>query len=117
MDFPGGSVGKASVYNVRDLGSIPGWEDSLEKEVATHCSTLALKIPWKEKLGAGYWPWSLKESGRTEQLHFHFQLFSTLALFPCIILGILCLHSEYLKLKVKHIYMYFLRKSWGLFFS
>ena len=24
MDFPGGSEGKASVYNVRDLGSIPG---------------------------------------------------------------------------------------------
>ena len=24
-DFPGGSDGKASVYNVRDLGSIPGW--------------------------------------------------------------------------------------------
>ena len=23
-DFPGGSDGKASVYNVRDLGSIPG---------------------------------------------------------------------------------------------
>ena len=24
MDFPGGSDGKASVYNVRDPGSIPG---------------------------------------------------------------------------------------------
>ena len=24
MDFPGGSDGKASVYNVRDVGSIPG---------------------------------------------------------------------------------------------
>ena len=24
MDFPGGSNGKASVYNVRDLSSIPG---------------------------------------------------------------------------------------------
>ena len=24
MDLPGGSDGKASVYNVRDLGSIPG---------------------------------------------------------------------------------------------
>ena len=24
MDFPGGSEGKASIYNVRDLGSIPG---------------------------------------------------------------------------------------------
>ena len=24
-DFPGGSDGKASAYNVGDLGSIPGW--------------------------------------------------------------------------------------------
>ena len=28
-----------------------GWEDSLEKEMATHSSTLALKIPWTEELG------------------------------------------------------------------
>ena len=25
MDFPGGSDGKASVYNTGDLGLIPGW--------------------------------------------------------------------------------------------
>ena len=30
-----------------------GWEDSLEKEMATHSSTLALKIPWMEEFGAG----------------------------------------------------------------
>ena len=30
---------------------IPGWEDPLEKEIATHCSTLAWKIPWKEEPG------------------------------------------------------------------
>ena len=40
-DFPGGSDGKASVYNVGDLGSIPGLGSSLEKEMATHPSTLA----------------------------------------------------------------------------
>ena len=28
MDFPGGSDGKASVYNAGDLGSIPGLERS-----------------------------------------------------------------------------------------
>ena len=44
----------------------------LEKEMATHSSTLALKIPWMEKLGAGYYPWSFKESGSTEWLHFFF---------------------------------------------
>ena len=47
-----------------------GWEDSLEKEMATHSSTLALKIPWTEELGAGYYPWACKESGTTERLHF-----------------------------------------------
>ncbi|CAI9161789.1 unnamed protein product [Rangifer tarandus platyrhynchus] len=39
--FPGGSDGKASAYNAGDLGLIPGWEDPLEKEMATHSSTLA----------------------------------------------------------------------------
>ena len=28
-----------------------GWEDPLEKEMATHSSTLAWKIPWMEKPG------------------------------------------------------------------
>ena len=47
---------------VRSLGG----EDLLEKEMATHSSTLALKIPWTEELGAGYYPWGHKELGRTE---------------------------------------------------
>ena len=50
-DFPGGSDGKASVYCVGDLGSIPGLGSSLEKEKATHSSSLAQKIPWTEELG------------------------------------------------------------------
>ena len=28
-----------------------GWENSLEKEMATHSSILAWEIPWTEKLG------------------------------------------------------------------
>ena len=28
-----------------------GWEDSLEKEMATHSSILAWRIPWIEKSG------------------------------------------------------------------
>ena len=43
-----------------------GWEDCLKKEMATHSSTLASKIPWTEELGAGYYPWGPKESGRME---------------------------------------------------
>ena len=29
-----------------------GWEDPLEKEMATHSSTLAWKIPWTEEHGS-----------------------------------------------------------------
>ena len=47
-----------------------GWEDSLAKEMATHSSTLALKIPWTEELGAGYCPWGCKELGMNERLRF-----------------------------------------------
>ena len=45
IDFLVGSHGKASAYDVGDLGSTLGWEDPLEKEMATHSSTLAWKIP------------------------------------------------------------------------
>ena len=37
----GGSVLKESTCNVRDLGSIPGWEDTLKEGMATHSSVLA----------------------------------------------------------------------------
>ena len=47
---------------VRSLGG----EDPLEKEMATHSSTLAWKIPWTEEL-VGYSPWDGKESDTTEQ--------------------------------------------------
>ena len=47
--FPGGLDGKASVYNVGDLGSIPGSGDPLEKEMVTHSSILAWRIPWREE--------------------------------------------------------------------
>ena len=50
MDFSGGSDGKVSAYNVGVPGSIPGSEDLLEKEMATHSSILAWKIPWMEEL-------------------------------------------------------------------
>ena len=49
--FPGGSDGKASACNAGDPGSILGWEDTLEKEMATHSSTLAWTIPRTEEPG------------------------------------------------------------------
>ena len=40
-----GSDSKQSVCNVGDMGSIPGWEDLLEKGMATHSSILTWRIP------------------------------------------------------------------------
>ena len=67
--FPGGSEGKASACNTEDPDQSLGWEDPLEKEMATHSSTLAWKSPWMEE-PVGYSPWGHKELDTTEQLHF-----------------------------------------------
>ena len=45
-----------------------GWEDPLEKEMATHSSILAWKIPWTEEPGGLYNPWGHKESDMTQGL-------------------------------------------------
>ena len=62
-----------------------GWEDSVEKKMANHSSTLALKIPWTEELGAGYYPWGHKELGTTERLHFHFFTFTRLMVLKSLV--------------------------------
>ena len=49
--LPHSSVGRESACNAGDLGSIPGWEDPLEKEMATHSSILAWRVPWTEEPG------------------------------------------------------------------
>ena len=68
LGLPGGSDGKnlPAVWETwfRSLRR----EDSLEKEMATHSSTLAWKIPWTVELGAGCCPWGCKESDMTEQV-------------------------------------------------
>ena len=46
-----------------------GWEDTLEKEIATHSSTLSGKSHGWICL-VGYSPWGHKELDTTEQLHF-----------------------------------------------
>ena len=46
LGFPCGSAGKESTGNEGDLGSIPGWEDPLEKGRVIHSSILAWRIPW-----------------------------------------------------------------------
>ena len=43
--FPGGSDGKESACKVGDLGLLPGSGRSLGKEMETHSSILAWRIP------------------------------------------------------------------------
>ena len=45
------------------------WEDPLEKEMVTHSSILAWRIPWTEE-PMGYSPRGRKGSDTTEPLHF-----------------------------------------------
>ena len=45
LNHPGDSEGKESACNAGDL------EDPLEKEMATHSSILAWRIPWTEEPG------------------------------------------------------------------
>ena len=49
-----------------------GWEDPMEKEMATHSSILAWKSHGQRSL-VGYTPRCSKESDTTERLHFHAQ--------------------------------------------
>ena len=49
--FPSISDGKESACNAGDPGLIPGSEDPLEKEIATHSGILTWEIPWIEEPG------------------------------------------------------------------
>ena len=62
--FPGGSDNQESACNAGEMGSIPGQEDPLEKEMVTHASILAWKFPWMGSL-AGYNPEGHEESDMT----------------------------------------------------
>ena len=50
---------------VGDLGLISGWEDPLEKGIATHFSFWPGEF-CGQRILAGYSPWGRKESGTTE---------------------------------------------------
>ena len=59
-----------------------GQEDPLEKEMATHSSIPAWRIPWTEEPG-GYSPWGRKESDTTEDrdLDLNICLYREIAIF------------------------------------
>ena len=48
-----------------------GWKDPLEKEMATHSSILAWRIPWTEEPG-GLQSMGLQELDTTEQLNCYY---------------------------------------------
>ena len=67
VDFPGSSDGKASVYNVGNLGSIPGLGrfrgEGNDNPLQYSCL--------ENRMDGGAWcPWGRKESDTTERLHF-----------------------------------------------
>ena len=82
-----------------------GQEDPLEKEIATHPSTLAWKSHGQRSL-VEYSPWGRKESDTTDWLHFHFCIWQRLqSKVKC---------SEYLKSSLNE--KFYLRK-WPLLTS
>ena len=74
LNFPGGSDGKASVYNAGGPRSIPGsGRSSGEGNGNPYPVLLAGKSHGQRSL-VGYSPWGRKESDTTERLHFLFLL-------------------------------------------
>ena len=54
MDFTSGSDSEESAFSARDWVQSLGWEDPLEKGMATHSSILAWRIPWTEEFGESH---------------------------------------------------------------
>ena len=67
-DFPGGSVVKNLPVIQDTWVQYLGQEDPLEKEMETHSSILAWRIPWTEEPGRLHSPW-VAESQTTERLN------------------------------------------------
>ena len=65
------SEGSAGDYQADEQAGVAilGWEDPLEKKMATHPSTLAWKIPWMVEPG-GLQSTGLQRVGNAEQLQF-----------------------------------------------
>ena len=92
-------VKRLSARSAGDLGSVPGLGRSptQEKEMATHSSILAWKIPWTEEPG-GLQSLGLQRVGRTERLHFDL-LSLSLSVYPFTVksstcyIHFLCIHS------------------------
>ena len=74
--FPGGAVGKsplAKAGDARDMDLVPGQEDPLEEEMATHSSVLAGTIPRVEEPGRlqSMGPQRVGQNGARTHTHTH----------------------------------------------
>ena len=67
-DFPGGSDGQESVEMQETWVQSLGWEDPLEKRMATHFSILTWRIPWTEEPGRLHTVHGVTEPDTTEWL-------------------------------------------------
>ena len=76
--FPGGSDGTESACSAGDPGSIPGWEDALEKEMAICSSSLAWRTPSTEKLGSWLHSTESQRTGRNWATRTHTQAYDTI---------------------------------------
>ena len=72
LGFSGGSVIKNPLINAGDVGSQSlVWEDTLEKEIATHSSILAWEISWTEEPGRLQSMGLQRDMTNWVTLHFH----------------------------------------------
>ena len=79
LGVPSGSVSRESSCNAGNLDSIPGLGRSPEKEMATHSSILAWRVPWTGE------PGGLQSVGTQSQVprdDWHFHFYDLLAGFP-----------------------------------
>ena len=72
MGFSGGSDGKESSCNVRDLGSIPGLGKSPGGQHGNPLQYSCLENPHGQKSLARYSLWGSKESDMTEQTKYNY---------------------------------------------
>ena len=72
LGFPGGSDSRESACNTGIGVQFLGQEVTLEKEMTTHSSIFAWRIPWTEEHGG--LQWGCKESTRQSDFHLLLQL-------------------------------------------
>ena len=70
ISLPGGSDGKASVYNVGDPSLIPGLGRSPGEGNGNPLQDYCLENPMGQRSLGGYSPWGRKESETTERPHY-----------------------------------------------